>query len=207
MLRPSPFRAFGPALLALAVVAALAGCGSSARPTPPPGTPSTRADGAAPAPSKGRADRADGASTPTRVLVPSLGISSGLMPLGLNRDGTVEVPPADRGMTAGWYTGRPVPGAPGPAVIIGHNTTRRGPAVFERLKDIREGARITVRTTAGKDVHFRVTARETVRKRSFPTEKVYGDTPERALRLITCDGAYDDAGHPVDNLIVYAVRG
>lgn len=37
-----------------------------------------------------------------------------------------------------------------------------------------------------------------------PTEKVYGPTQDRALRLITCDGDFDAQGHPVNNLIVYA---
>ncbi len=31
------------------------------------------------------------------------------MELGLNADGTVEVPPAEKGMTAGWYRGGSVP--------------------------------------------------------------------------------------------------
>ncbi|MFF2024549.1 class F sortase [Streptomyces sp. NPDC058171] len=201
-------------LLALASAGLVTGCGGS-------DTPASAATGrgadSAPTSSASHAgaDRPDGSpsgstasrpAAPTRVSVPSLGISSELMPLGLNEDGTVEVPPAERGMTAGWYTGRPVPGAPGPAVIIGHNATRHGPAVFKDLKDIRKGARITVRNAAGANTHFRVTDTETVSKKEFPTRKVYGSTAERALRLVTCDGAFDAEGHPVDNLIVYAVR-
>ncbi|MGC5412080.1 sortase domain-bontaining protein, partial [Streptomyces sp. DT225] len=131
---------------------------------------------------------------------------SDIMRLGLNPDRTVEVPPADQGMTTGWYTGSAVPGEPGAAVLIGHNDTRFGRAVFHALKKIAKGAEIVVRDTRGKDVRFEVTARETVRKNAFPTARVYGRTTERALRLITCDGAFDAAGHPVDNLIVYAKR-
>ncbi|MFI0241074.1 class F sortase [Streptomyces sp. NPDC016845] len=141
---------------------------------------------------------------PTRVTIPSLGVDSALLPLGLNEDGTVEVPPAEQGMTAGWYTGGPAPGERGPAVIIGHNDTRFGKAVFHDLRKLREGADITVRNSADKAAHFTVTATETVGKKAFPTRKVYGATNTRALRLITCDGAFDAQGHPVDNLIVYA---
>ncbi|MGX2992895.1 class F sortase [Streptomyces sp. JNUCC 64] len=197
----------GPALLALLAGAALTGCGSEpapprdSRPAAAPESTGPTAPGTA-----GGSSAATVPEEPVRVSVPSLGVSSALMPLGLNRDGTVEVPPADRGMTAGWYTGRPVPGERGPAVIIGHNATRHGPGVFEHLGKIRKGARITVRDAGGKNVHFRVTGRETVRKKAFPTERVYGDTDDRALRLITCDGGFDAEGHPVDNLIVYAVR-
>ncbi|MEU6394567.1 class F sortase [Streptomyces sp. NPDC046939] len=143
-------------------------------------------------------------AAPTRVTIPSLGVDSALLPLGLNEDGTVEVPPAEQGMTAGWYTGGPAPGERGPAVIIGHNDTRFGKAVFHDLRKLRKGADITVRNSADKTVHFTVTSTETVSKKTFPTRKVYGATNSRALRLITCDGAFDAQGHPVDNLIVYA---
>ncbi|WP_405749673.1 class F sortase [Streptomyces sp. NBC_00012] len=146
------------------------------------------------------------AAVPVSVSIPSLGIDSELMRLGLNQDGTVEVPPADKGMTAGWYTGGATPGEPGAAVIIGHNNTRYGKAVFHDLKKIGKGADIAVRNNRGAELHFRVTATETVSKKAFPTEKVYGATGARTLRLITCDGAFDDRGHPVDNLIVYANR-
>ncbi|MGW1410457.1 class F sortase [Streptomyces sp. NPDC002403] len=146
------------------------------------------------------------AAAPVRITVPSLGIDSELMRLGLNQDGTVEVPPAEKGMTAGWYTGGAAPGERGAAVIIGHNDTRFGKAVFHDLKKIGKGADIAVRNDRGAELHFRVTATETVSKKAFPTEKVYGATNTRTLRLITCDGAFDDQGHPVDNLIVYANR-
>lgn len=126
------------------------------------------------------------------------------MKLGLNVDGTVEVPPADKGMTAGWYTGAAVPGAVGAAVIIGHNDTRYGRAVFHDLRKIAKGADITVTNTRGQSEHFTVTATESVSKKSFPTQKVYGPTSQHALRLITCDGDFDANGHPVNNLIVYA---
>ncbi|NEA17817.1 sortase domain-bontaining protein, partial [Streptomyces halstedii] len=113
-------------------------------------------------------------------------------------------PPAEKGMTAGWYAGGAVPGEPGPAVLIGHNDTRFGKAVFHDLHKIAEGAEITVVDGAGTAKHFTVTGKETVAKGAFPTEKVYGATGDRALRLITCDGDFDADGHPVDNLIVYA---
>jgi len=143
-------------------------------------------------------------AAPAEVAVPSLGIASSLMELGLNTDGTVEVPPAEKGMTAGWYTGGAVPGAVGAAVIIGHNDTRFGKAVFHDLEKITKGADITVTDVSGDAAHFTVTGTESVGKNAFPTEKVYGPTQDRALRLITCDGDFDAQGHPVNNLIVYA---
>ncbi|MDX3850263.1 class F sortase [Streptomyces sp. AK02-01A] len=143
-------------------------------------------------------------AAPAKVAIPSIGISGSLMELGLNADKTVEVPPAEKGMTAGWYVGGSVPGEAGAAVIIGHNDTRFGKAVFHDLKKIAKGADITVTNDRGESAHFTVTDTESVSKSSFPTEKVYGPTEDHALRLITCDGDFDAEGHPVNNLIVYA---
>jgi sortase (surface protein transpeptidase) len=197
----------------LAAVAAigclgLAGCSAGpADPADPAGTTATVPDTRATPPPTGSTPPPASANSaePARVTIASIGVDSALMRLGLNEDGTVQVPPAEKGMTAGWYTGAAVPGEPGPAVIIGHNDTRYGKAVFHDLAKVTKGADIAVRDAAGRTAHFTVTAKETVRKDAFPTDKVYGATDDRALRLITCSGRFDSEGHPVDNLIVYAV--
>ncbi|EST18378.1 class F sortase [Streptomyces niveus] len=199
-----------PARLALAVPAvlliALTGCSSTADTATPVSATGASADAdtgaGTPLP---RTPRGVGRPvTPVEVSIPSIGVTSALMELGLNPDGTVEVPPPEKGMTAGWYTGGATPGEAGAAVIIGHNDTRFGKAVFHDLKKITKGADITVGDSRGKSARFTVTDTESVGKDSFPTDKVYGPTADRALRLITCDGDFDAEGHPVNNLIVYA---
>ncbi|MFD3918602.1 class F sortase [Streptomyces sp. NPDC058595] len=193
---PAPVRL---ALVVPAVLALLGGCSpdrEASAPVPAPGTSQptvSRSPGEPTAP-----------AAPTEVSIPSIGVESSLMELGLNADGTVEVPPAEKGMTAGWYTGGAVPGEAGAAVIIGHNNTRFGKAVFHDLRKITKGAEIMVGRSGEAPSRFTVTGTETVSKDSFPTEKVYGRTGDRALRLITCDGGFDAEGHPVNNLIVYA---
>ncbi|MCZ4514466.1 class F sortase [Streptomyces sp. ActVer] len=204
---PHPVRRLGtlPARARLAVVvpvvlAVLTGC-SSAADKPAPASPNTPAAAGTASPA---APGATQPAVPTEVAIPSLGITSSLMELGRNTDGTVEVPPPEKGMTAGWYIGGSVPGEVGPAVIIGHNNTRFGKAVFHDLKKITKGADITVANNRGESARFTVTDTESVSKDSFPTKKVYGPTKDRALRLVTCDGDFDTEGHPVNNLIVYA---
>lgn len=188
------------ALLVPALLIALTGCSS----TQGAAAPSARSDTSASTPSPRVSKGVGRPATPVEVSIPSIGVTSSLMELGLNPDGTVEVPPPEKGMTAGWYTGGAVPGEAGAAVIIGHNDTRFGKAVFHDLKKITKGADITVVDSRGKSARFTVTDTESVSKDSFPTDKVYGDTADRALRLITCDGDFDAEGHPVNNLIVYA---
>ncbi|MFC8277523.1 class F sortase [Streptomyces sp. NPDC057271] len=205
--RAPTWRTYARPLLLCAVLPATVGaCAADGAESTPPAATASHAPDPAREPDPTDPTRATVAkAAPVRVSVPSLGIDSELMRLGLNQDGTVEVPPPDKGMTAGWYTGNPRPGEPGAAVIIGHNDTRYGRAVFHDLKRIRRGATVDVHDSRGDTVRFTVTGTETVDKDAFPTKKVYGDTRERTLRLITCDGAFDAAGHPVDNLIVYAV--
>ncbi|MGW6519556.1 class F sortase [Streptomyces sp. NPDC054950] len=204
--RPAPAaaRLVRVALVVPVALAVLSGCSST--PDKTAATTTSSPSAATGTPASGGTPRAGQPPAPAEVTVPSLGITSSLMELGLDTDGTVEVPPADKGMTAGWYTGGAVPGEPGAAVIIGHNDTRFGKAVFHDLNKITEGADITVTDARGGTAHFSVTATESVSKGSFPTEKVYGPTADRALRLITCDGDFDAEGHPVNNLIVYATR-
>ncbi|GGV73712.1 class F sortase [Streptomyces gelaticus] len=209
MFRTSP--SLRRAALPLLACLFLAGCSSETTDDSSAATPGSSTTATVDAPeqtgSTGTGKSGDSpAAAPVRISIPSLGIDSELMRLGLNQDGTVEVPPAEKGMTAGWYTGGAAPGERGAAVIIGHNDTRFGKAVFHDLKKIGKGADIAVHNDRGAELHFRVTATEKVSKKAFPTEKVYGATNSRTLRLITCDGAFDDRGHPVDNLIVYANR-
>ncbi|MGW3076995.1 class F sortase [Kitasatospora sp. NPDC001132] len=144
------------------------------------------------------------ASPPTRLLIPSVGVDAPVTGLGLNPDGTVEVPSADRGDEVGWYRNGPTPGETGPAVLIGHYDTVHGPAVFKQLPKLRPGELIRIRRADGGTVDFKVRTLLQAAKDDFPTAQVYGDTPAPALRLITCGGRIGVDGHWTDNIIVLA---
>ncbi len=139
---------------------------------------------------------------PVRIEIPAIGVAAPVDPAGKNRDGTLEVP-ADFARTS-YYTGRPVPGDTGPAVIVGHVDGRRGPAVFYRLRDLRPGDEVRVHRADRSVVTFVVERSKQVPKNAFPTDEVYGPTPEPTLRLITCGGSFDQrSGHYRDNTIVF----
>ncbi|MDQ1568394.1 MAG: hypothetical protein QOF96_3274 [Actinomycetota bacterium] len=144
------------------------------------------------------------ASPPVRVEIAAVGVSALVGPLGLNRDGTLEVP-ADFSR-AGWYTGRPTPGEAGPAIIVAHRASRRGPGAFWKLPDVQPGQEIVITRTDGRRVRFTVDRVEQHRKAAFPTGAVYGPTPENTLRLVTCGGPFEPAlgDHYRDNVIVFA---
>jgi len=146
------------------------------------------------------------AAPPVRIEIAAIGVRAPVIRLGLNRDGTLEVP-TDFGDT-GWWSGGSRPGEPGPAVIAGHVDGRTGPAVFFRLGRLRAGDPIVIVRRDGTRVRFRVQRAARYRKAAFPTARVYGATRGPTLRLITCSGAFDRAsGHYLDNTVVYAARG
>jgi sortase (surface protein transpeptidase) len=143
--------------------------------------------------------------TPTRLVVPAIGVDADVIELGVQEDGTMEVP-TDFAQT-GWFRPGPKPGRVGPAVLAGHVDDRSGPAVFFRLTELQVGDRIEVHGADGELVVFVVTRTEQHPKDAFPTERVYGGTPGPELRLITCGGAFDrEARSYRDNVIVYAER-
>ena len=128
-----------------------------------------------------------------------------LITLGLARGGAMQVPSSTT--VAGWYTGSPRPGSIGSAIIVGHIDSETGPGVFYRLSELRSGDDVFVKRADGTTAEFRVRSIQTYLKDQFPTEEVYGPTPDAELRLITCGGAFDSAtGHYLSNIVVYATE-
>jgi len=160
--------------------------------------------GAVPGPAAGGASATGlGRSVPVRVQIPSIGVNSDLMSLGLQGNGTMQVPPS--GFPAGWFTGAPTPGQIGPAVIAGHVDWAGSEGVFFNLRDVKNGDKVDVARADGSTVVFNVSAIEEYPKNAFPTNKVYGDLNHPGLRLITCGGSFDRTARSyVDNIVVYA---
>jgi sortase family protein len=145
--------------------------------------------------------------SPVSLTIPVIGVKSQLMKLGLAAGGALQVPPLSMSGVAGWYTGSPRPGAIGSAIIVGHIDTVNGPAVFDRLDELTPGDSVYVTRADGSMVKFRVTLVQTYLKDHFPTQQVYGPTPDAELRLITCGGIFDKAtGHYLSNIVVYATE-
>ncbi len=181
----------------LAIIAVVAGCSSDPVPAP---APSVAAPGSV-APSGAAAPMAR--STPVRVQIPTIGVDSALMQLGLQADGSLQVPPV--GFPAGWYTGAPTPGELGPAILAGHVDWGGHPGVFYHLRDLQPDAEVTVTRQDRRAAVFRVRQVEEYPKDKFPTDVVYGDIDHAGLRLITCGGSFDrQTRNYDDNIVVFA---
>ncbi|MFC3449387.1 class F sortase [Amycolatopsis speibonae] len=141
---------------------------------------------------------------PAKLEIPAIGVRTGeIVDLGLTGDGSLQVP--RDAITTGWFTGGPAPGEAGPAVLAGHVDYKKVPGVFGRLKELKTGDEALVHREDGITAVFTVYAVERHPKTTFPTEKVYGDTPGPELRLITCGGDFDSStGSYLDNVVAFA---
>jgi sortase (surface protein transpeptidase) len=194
---------------AAAVLALLAGCSQAGaqRAGPTPADPATASTAAGVDAARGfRSTRGYQATpVPVRIEIPRIKVASLLVRLGRAPDRTVEVPA--RWEVAGWYAPGTRPGDPGSAVILGHVDSKRGPAVFFRLRELRPGDEIRITRADSSSVRFAVERTEQYGKQRFPTDEVYYPTLAPALRLVTCGGEFDaTAGHYRSNVIVFATR-
>lgn len=160
-----------------------------------------------PSPSKSAAAAPAPAALPVSVSIPAIDVQSELTTVGLNPDGTLEVPqPGPDYDKAAWFDGSPRPGDIGPAVIEGHvDSAENGPSVFYDLGSLTSGDQIEVAREDGSVVSFVVDNVQVFPKDDFPTFEVYGNTEGPELRLITCGGPFDStAGSYTDNTVVFA---
>ncbi len=145
-------------------------------------------------------------SMPVSVDIPAIGVTSKLLHLGLNSDGTIQVPSlVTSAGQAAWYKYSATPGQIGASVIEGHVDSYQGPAVFYRLGALRPGDTINVTLANGVTAIFRVTGVRQYAKSEFPAKAIYGATDYAALRLVTCGGVFDYAtGHYLSSTVVFA---
>ena len=141
-------------------------------------------------------------STPVTLRIPAIGVSLALSTLGLNPDGTAQVPARDQ--QPGWFRLGPAPGQLGSAVILGHVDDDKGPAAFYRLRTLRPGDTVDVGLADGRVAHFAVRTVATYLKTQFPARLVYASHGYAALQLVTCGGQFDStSGHYLSNVVAY----
>lgn len=142
---------------------------------------------------------------PVQVMIPAISVDASLVNLGLNTDGTLEVP--QNFDNAGWFTGGNYPGDPSgpPGVIAGHVDNRAGPAVFFKLRDLVAGDEVQVVRADNTVAVFVVTASAQYPKSEFPAAEVYAPAADSELVLITCTGDFNENTRSyLDNLVVRA---
>ena len=207
-LRRFPRRLLAAAALGAGLVAVAVGAAGVAVAVLSPAAPLPARPALIPAPSGQTVLPASLATTaqparPTGLSIPAIGVRTSLIDLGLNKNGTLQVPGTTT--VAGWYTGGPRPGAVGAAVLAGHVDSRSGVGIFFWLRTLRPGDRVYVTRADGTMAVFTVTSVRMYAKNQFPTAAVYGPVPDAELRLITCGGVFDRSiGSYLSNVVVFA---
>jgi len=129
-------------------------------------------------------------AVPVRLSLPTLGVSA-LVQDEVTTQGVLGVPPDPA--QVGWWTGSDRPGSPtGSTVLDGHvDSARTGASALYRLTELRAGDPIVVSDAQGRDVTYRVYARQVYPKhRGLPGSLFTATGPPR-LVLITCGGPFD----------------
>ncbi|MGW2475532.1 class F sortase [Streptomyces sp. NPDC001665] len=176
-------------------------------PAPPPAAASAAASPSAAA-SSGAAPSESPAlprSVPTRLRIPAIAVDAPFTPLSIGASGRLDAPPPNDKNLVGWFKDGATPGERGASIVAGHVDTTTGPAVFLQLQFLKPGATVDITRADGTVATFAVDTVETFKKADFPDDKVYADTPDAQLRLITCGGNYDrKAKDYEDNVVVFA---
>ena len=143
---------------------------------------------------------AAGPGRPTRIAIPSLNLDAVVVPVGIEDDGTMEIPGA---IEAGWYRFGPRPGSTkGSAVIAGHVDHKKTPGVFIGLRSLEIGQEVVVTDDGGIDHRYVVRERFQVGKRELPVKTLFQREGDPVLTLITCGGKFDRKARSYDDNIV-----
>jgi len=137
--------------------------------------------------------------TPVELTIPSIGLNSPIVPVGLTAQGAMDVPDGSTN-NVGWWEGGTIPGDVGSAVLDAHVF-----AAFSKLHTVSVGSTIVVRMKSG--ATHRYVVEETTRYplADVPRERLFNQKDATRLNLITCAGTLtDDRATYTQRLIVYA---
>ncbi len=136
---------------------------------------------------------------PARLSIPSIGLDSPIIPMGMDAKGDLAVPNGDTN-NVGWWAQGTVPGEMGTAVLDAHVF-----AAFSELHHLTPGAEIIVTTKDGAQLRFTVQEMHTYALSELTPDMLFNRAGARGLNLITCAGSLTADRSTYDHrLVVYA---
>jgi hypothetical protein len=157
---------------------------------------------------------ADGPIVPVRLTIPAIDVDA-----AVESRGTVQYENAFTGRpvtgfgvpesmaTTSWWSDGPQPGSGQMAVVLGHENDA-GPAVFDRLHELRPGDRLTMTDADGAVLTLEVMGEPLTgldKATSALSDALNGHPAGAGLALVTCGGEYDpEAQASEDNTVVFA---
>ncbi len=143
---------------------------------------------------------------PAHLRIPRIKVDARVESLGLTKSGALAVPKGPESVA--WYNLGTRPGEVGNAVLSGHYGWKNHiPAVFDRLRDVRVGDKLSVENETGQVITF-VVREVRLYGASDNAVNVFTSTDGKAhLVLITCAGKWSKASKSYPNrLVVFADR-
>ena len=139
------------------------------------------------------------------IEIPAIALTAPIEAVGIQGDGSMEVPSHNQWEGVGWYKFGTFPGERGSAVIDGHLDRPGGvPAVFWKLSQLHSGDIIKVINPGQKTLSFKVTTLQYYQPQEAPLPRIFGDRSGTYLNLITCAGAWIADEHQTSlRLVVY----
>ena len=139
---------------------------------------------------------------PAQLRVPSIGVDTEVVGVGVDPAGDMEVPPAD---VAGWYRFGPTPGEDGSSVLAAHVDYDGKPGAFFRLRELKAGDEVEVTMSDGTVKAYAVTEVEKVPKDQLVAGGVFERSGTSRVTLITCGGEFDPGQRSYrDNVVAVA---
>ena len=140
---------------------------------------------------------------PVRLSIDRIFVDDAVVEVGLEDDGELEVPGASE---IGWYRYGAAPGHPGATVLAAHVTWNGEYGPFLNLGELEPGDRVGVELEDGSERIYEVVERTMYDKDGLPRERIWRNTGDEALVLITCGGDFNpDISRYRQNIVVYAV--
>jgi hypothetical protein len=141
------------------------------------------------------------------LVVRSVGLDVPVRAVGVAPDGQMELPPDPA--VIGWYRFGPDPTRDNGSVVLGGHLDSKeygvGPLV--RLRKLRPGQLVRVRSYGGRTTTYRVDSVREVDKQRLALADVFDRSGSPRLRIVTCGGPYDPGnGGYQQNLVVSAAR-
>ncbi|WP_160297222.1 class F sortase [Paenibacillus sp. IHBB 10380] len=125
---------------------------------------------------------------PKHLIIPTINVSANIKPVGVLENGQMDILKATD--VVGILHPGILAGAKGNLVLDGHVDSYTGPAVFFNLKKLKPGDVIIIRDNKDHQLTYRVESVETFITSQAPIHRIFGETDDIRLNLITCTGRY-----------------
>ena len=138
---------------------------------------------------------------PVSISIPSIRVDTTVHRVGIDKQGKMDAPRNES--VVAWYQFSAAPGDKGNMVISGHKDSKFGPGVFFTLKNIPDQAEIKI-TRADQQIKiYNVREVHKYNRDNFPVKEIFeGNSRQKILYLITCEGTFDIFRQVYDDRIV-----